>query len=108
MRDLIEDDDTDEGPPSVVGPNGVRLLATQCSTCIFRPANLMHLEPGRVKGMLDEVRATDTYVVCHQSLGRKLGDICKGSNDAHCGQLVRMAERMTPPFIDLVQPEAKS
>lgn len=105
--ELWEEDDDEPQPPSVVGPNGVRLLAEQCSTCIFRTGNLMHLNAGRLKDMLDEVRATDSYVICHQSLDREVGDICKGSNDAHYGQLMRMADRMQPQFVELVQPQEK-
>jgi len=104
---MDEEEQEDEGPPSCFDPQrGVfRILATQCSTCIFRPGNLMHLDEGRLADMLASVRANDSHVVCHQSLGRPVGDVCKGSNDAHVGQAARMAERLG--IVALVEPEAK-
>jgi len=91
-----EDDDEGDGwsmPP--FDENGVRLLADKCSTCIFRPDNLMRLEPGRVGSMLADVKREDTYVTCHKTLGTGgPGAICRGSNDAHEGQLMRMARAM--------------
>ena len=32
----------------------VHVCEKKCSTCIFRPGNLMNLNPGRAKEMLDE------------------------------------------------------
>lgn len=48
---------------------GVRVLREQCSTCIYRPGNAMHLTPGRVREMTDLARASDGYVICHQTIG---------------------------------------
>lgn len=47
---------------------GVRLLAEQCSTCVFRPGNLMHLAPGRLRDLIAVNRRAGGYLVCHQTL----------------------------------------
>jgi hypothetical protein len=90
-------DDEDDGepyPPSVNGPNGLRIMREQCSTCIFRPGNLMQLNRGRLADMVQLTRARDTNVVCHQTLGEPFGAMCRGSVDERAGQLVRIAERL--------------
>lgn len=46
----------------------VRLMAKRCTTCIFRPGNLMHLQPGRVKEMVEGSIARQGHVVCHDTL----------------------------------------
>ena len=43
-----------------------RLLSRQCATCIFRPANLIHLDEGRLKDMVRA--AAESYVICHDTL----------------------------------------
>jgi hypothetical protein len=46
----------------------VHVQAQMCSTCIFRPGNLMDLNAGRVRSMVDEAREHDSAIVCHQTL----------------------------------------
>ena len=72
----------------IIGANGPRLLQEKCSTCIFRPGNLMHLRPGRVRGMVDEALAAGLFITCHKTL--PYGEhpeagpaICRGFYDAH-------------------------
>lgn len=38
----------------------VHVCKTMCKTCIFRPGNLFHLEPGRLEQMVDGAVAEDT------------------------------------------------
>lgn len=46
-----------------------RLLTGQCSTCIYRPGNPMHLSAGRVKSMTEAALREGTQgVICHQTL----------------------------------------
>jgi len=45
-----------------------RLLSRECRTCIFKPGNLMHLEPGRLREMVDAARGDAGYIICHQTL----------------------------------------
>ncbi len=47
---------------------GVRLLSRPCATCIYRPGNLMHLQPGRLKAITAANLAADSYLVCHATL----------------------------------------
>lgn len=93
-----EDDEDDEdatwAPPPFDADRKLRVMAEKCSTCIFRPGNPMQLNEGRVAGMLAEVRATDSYITCHQTLGTDVGAICKGGSEAHMGQLERIARRL--------------
>lgn len=65
----------------------VHVMAEKCSTCIFRGGNLMHLESGRVKGMVEEAVAAESVIVCHQTLDA-YGDnrdnaACRGYTDAY-------------------------
>lgn len=46
----------------------VHVLREQCSTCIFRPGNLMHLQEGRVKQMVDQASGDESVITCHQTL----------------------------------------
>ena len=63
-----------------------------CSTCIFRPGNLMHLTPGRVEQMVEEC-GEEGCIPCHKTLD---GDnaVCRGFYKKHRNQLLQMAERM--------------
>lgn len=100
MNDFEDDLDQDEEEdgwvvPPVDSRARVRLMADKCSTCVFRPGNKMDLEPGRLQGMIDSVRATDSYIPCHKTLGTGLPSaICRGGHDAHEGALARMADRL--------------
>jgi hypothetical protein len=46
----------------------VHVLAERCSTCVFRPGNLMSLAPGRLRDLLDSNLAADSALQCHQTL----------------------------------------
>lgn len=75
----------------------LHVAADRCATCIFRPGNLMHLGPGRVKDMVDQSVADGGAIICHSTLGENVDDaICRGFYDAH-GQRVpalRLAEQL--------------
>lgn len=45
-----------------------RLLSEKCSTCVFRPGNLMHLDDGRLQDLIRQNREAQTLLVCHQTL----------------------------------------
>ena len=99
-----DEDEYDHVVLSCVGPKGVQVMAEQCSTCIFRPGNLMNLNEGRLKEMTDSTDRGDTNVVCHQTLSDRWGAFCKGSVDRRAGQSVQIAERLG--FIEFVTPSA--
>lgn len=71
------------------------MCETKCSTCIFRPGNLMHLEEGRVENMVAECIETQGTIPCHKTLD---GDnaVCRGFFDVHKKDvpLLQIAERM--------------
>jgi hypothetical protein len=92
--DYFEDEDETDSTPSVNGPKGIRVMAEQCSTCIFRPGTLMHLRRGRLRDMVRQTAATDSNVICHQTLNQPLGALCRGSVEEHMGQLARIAYRL--------------
>lgn len=89
-----EDYDDEEPVPPVYDNTGVHVMAEQCSTCIFRPGNLMQLNKGGLKGMVEDCNREDVNVICHQTLGRDVGAICRGSFDLRPGQMTQIAERI--------------
>jgi hypothetical protein len=97
------DEDEDEAPPPTNGPNGLRIMAAQCSTCIFRPGNLMELNRGRLRDMVERTAAADTNVICHQTLDEPLGALCHGSVEQQPGQMARIAYRLNS--VELIEPK---
>lgn len=110
--DLPDDDGEEEEPQRPIGRDGkLRVLSGQCSTCVFRPGNPMHLNPGRLRDLVQQNLAADAALVCHQTL--TYGDhpgfgpaLCRGFFDAygHLVNLVRIMGRLggindtiTPP-----------
>lgn len=84
--DLLGIDDDDE--LVVEGPfrdGKIWVLSEKCSTCIFRPGNLMHLRPGAVEKLVQECLEENTTISCHDTLhdpdrGRS---VCRGFYDVH-------------------------
>lgn len=74
----------------------VHVCAQLCSTCVFRPGNLMHLEPGRLAAMVAEAKANESAIICHSTLYRAGADnaICRGFYDRHPTQPLQIAERL--------------
>ena len=62
--------------------DGLRVCADLCSTCIFRPGNLMDLRAGRVRAMVDGAKADDSAIVCHATLDGARA-VCRGYWDRH-------------------------
>lgn len=66
-----DDDPEDEQDPDWGRPyrdGKVHVMAQKCSTCVFHPGNRMHLSPGRLKGMAENVQETGVPFSCHQTL----------------------------------------
>jgi hypothetical protein len=83
------------------GPDGprVHVMAERCPTCIFRPGNLMTLNPGTVKEMVDDCLKRDAgNIPCHHTLYRRDADqaICRGFWDGYADriQLLQVADRL--------------
>ena len=64
----------------------VHVLVAQCKSCIFRSVNdgrIQGLQPGRVAGMVQEARANESVIVCHDTLYRTdvRPAVCRGFFD---------------------------
>ncbi|MBG0818276.1 hypothetical protein [Planomonospora sp. ID82291] len=77
-------------PGGIVDPatGQPRLSARKCSTCIFRPGNLMHLAPGRRDEMVTEALANNSWIICHATLPygahpEAAQAVCRGFYDVH-------------------------
>ena len=68
----------------------------RCHTCVFRPGNLMHLEPGRLADMVAQAVAEDSAIISHSTLYRDGVDnaVCRGFYDRHRTQPLRVAQRL--------------
>jgi hypothetical protein len=79
-----------------------RLMAEQCSTCIYSPGNPMHLNSGRVKQMTQEALAEGSQgVICHQTLSYGEhpdfgGALCRGFYDSfgYRNNFIRIMDRL--------------
>jgi len=65
-----------------------RVLREKCTTCIYRPGNLMHLRDGRREEMERDSLANGSWITCHQTLPYgshpEHGEaICRGFADVH-------------------------
>ncbi|MFC5200151.1 hypothetical protein [Streptomyces kaempferi] len=83
MNDDGVEPEEDEPNADVADPltGAVRLCAHRCDTCIFHPGDPMHLQPGRVTGMVTAARRAEGHVVCHKTLGTESPAICRGFAD---------------------------
>jgi hypothetical protein len=73
----------------------VHVRRAQCATCIGRPGNLMHLEPGRVESMVADAQP-DGCIPCHAHLyqGAHVEPVCRWFYDNHATRPIRIAERL--------------
>lgn len=71
------------------------LMSAKCSTCIFRPGNLMHLVEGRFEQMVADCIANNTVIPCHKTLDG-LRAVCRGLWDAHYRDIsiLQIADRL--------------
>lgn len=79
----------------------VHLRREMCATCIFRPGNQMHLQPGRVAGMVkDCLSDVDEAgnIPCHETIHGLAPQqaICRGFWDRYADRLLtlRLAQFM--------------
>lgn len=86
------DDNADLSADSTCPPpyrdGKIHVLSERCSTCVFRPGNLMGLAPGRLTGMVKESIAEESAIICHQTLPYGFYDVpgqavCRGFFDRH-------------------------
>lgn len=78
-----------------------RLLADRCATCVFRPGNLMHLQPGRLASLVADNLAAGAVLTCHSTLHGQTEDeaMCRGFFDAY-GPQTRTVRTMDALFPD--------
>lgn len=79
---------------NIADSTGVRVMAERCSTCIFRPGNLMQLRRGRVRDMVEQAQNNEGVIVCHDTLDDELQAVCKGFAERHATQYLQVAERL--------------
>lgn len=89
-----------------------QLLAVKCSTCVFRPGNLMHLRPGRLKALIATNVAADAALICHMTLRYgahpEVGEaVCRGYYDRYRRDVlaIRFVEAMGG-FTEIPEPKA--
>lgn len=82
---------------NVFRDNRVHVQAKKCETCIYRPGNLMRLDPGRKDQMQADAIREGGVIPCHQTIhgAREQESVCRGFFDVakHEG-LLAVAERM--------------
>lgn len=72
----------------------VRIMDEMCSTCVFRPGNLMHLQPGRLAGMIADATRDESTIVCHSTLDLPKQAACRGFVDRHATTPLQIAIRL--------------
>ena len=78
----------------------------KCSTCIYRPGNLMRLADGRVEQMERDAIADESAIVCHKTLDGP-NAVCRGFFDVNKNRVaaLQIAERLD--IIDYDNPDVK-
>jgi hypothetical protein len=93
-------------PHNVFRDGKVYVCDDLCETCVFRPGNLMHLQPGRLRGMVDQAKNGGSAIVCHSTLEEGVDNaICRGYWDRHkddvaaltIAEKIGIVEEVPPP-----------
>ncbi len=71
----------------------IHVMAEKCATCIFRPRNLMDLQPGRVRQMVKSAVKARSAIICHDTLGGEEA-VCRGFHDGYKTPPLQLAEAM--------------
>ncbi len=82
----------------------VYVMARLCDTCIFRPGNLMQLEPGRVESIVAECEKHQACIPCHKTtFAQTKGEaVCRGFFELHATAPLQIADRLGyVKFVDL-------
>lgn len=84
----------------------VHVMPERCSTCIFRPGNLMSLHPGRVKDMVDEAISEAGVIPCHKTIHgqREQNAVCRGFLDSYTDQVPALRLAVDIGLIEEVDP----
>lgn len=92
-------DENDGRDIDIWSPDGPRMLAEQCATCIFRPGNPMHLDKGQLRAITEQARHADSFIVCHSTLpGLAPAGVgpaaCRGFADRYDTNYLRVMRRL--------------
>lgn len=75
-----------------------------CPTCVFRPGNLMRLNPGRLREMIDEATTNESCIPCHHQIWSRGDDaVCRGFFDRFPTQPLQIADRLD--LVEFIDPE---
>jgi hypothetical protein len=114
MSHPADEPDADRSPRLSVGDpelRKTRLLAGECATCIFKPGNPMHLDPGRLRRMVSEARGDAGYIICHSTLpyaGSPVPPaVCRGFADRYRTWQLQVMERLWG-FVEVEPPDPDS
>lgn len=80
----------------------VHVQKRKCSTCIFRPGNLMQLEEGRVDQMVADCQRDQGVIPCHKNLDHAGQAVCRGFYDKHHGDVVALVMARATGIIEEV------
>jgi hypothetical protein len=96
MNEFTEDVEQEPVEPfDVIDPeHGLRVCKDRCSTCIFRPGNLMDLSPGRVQRMVRDHLDRENAIICHDTLSAEAQAVCRGFFDAYDTNPIQIAKRL--------------
>jgi len=70
------------------------VCAEMCSTCVFRPGNLMQLHRGRVAGMVRGAVKNESCIPCHHHAYTETPAVCRGFFDLHPTQPLQVLSRL--------------
>lgn len=80
-------------------------MPDKCSTCIFRPGDLMHIGPARLKDM---VSCADEggVIPCHKTTygQREQEAVCRGFFDAYSDKVMGLRLAIVMDMIEEVEP----
>lgn len=86
----------------------IHIQLEMCSTCVFRSGNLMSLQPGALREIIDRNLEQDVPLVCHQTLEYHpkggLESVCRGFFERYPTTPIELAEQMG--LIEWTSPES--
>lgn len=85
----------------------IHVCVRKCETCIYRPGNLMHLEPGRKDAMEAEAVANESVIPCHKTLGDTPA-ICRGFWDTQRRNVMGLRLAVAMDIVKMQDPDKET
>lgn len=84
----------------------IHVMSEMCSTCVFRPGNLMHLQPGRLKELVDVNVGEGAALTCHKTtFGQSDQEaVCRGYYDSQKDRVPALQLAQAMDIIEEVAP----